>query len=159
MCITGCQVCGDIVMYITGCQVCCWYFGFMCGQYFYVHNISFSTCCDIVMDITGPFPGYVCDIVMYITITEKRYVIGIWCEFVLGLCVVNIFMYITLLFHMLWHCYGYNRPFPGYVCDIVMYITSTEKKVCDWYLVWICDQNWYVHNICFFDMFVTLLCI
>ena len=35
----------------------------------------------------------------------------------------------------------------GYVRDIVMHIISTEKRYVLWYLVWICNQNWYVHNV------------
>ena len=89
------QVC-DVVMHIT--RICLvdfqrnapkeidlWYVWSMSSYEFLQHHPKLLI-----------FPGYVCDIVMYITSTEKRYVIGIWCE-----VVIKIDMYITSVFFSL----------------------------------------------------------
>ena len=84
------------------------------------------------------YPGYVCDIVMYITCLEDRYVGG---------SCVNIIWFLSHLSKPVdiswicsWHCYVYNE---------------FRRQVCWWFFVWNCDQYCYVHNICFFHMLMV----
>ncbi len=62
---------------------------------------------------------YNCDLVMYITSTEKQVRVSVVCEIVFtkaGMYITFVFLSSCLVLVCLWHCYVYN-------CDFVMYIT------------------------------------
>ena len=69
--------------------------------------------------------GYVCNFVMYITCTEKLVRVSVVSKIVFieaGMYIIFVFLWSCPVLVCLWRCYVYN-------CDLVMYMTCTEKQV------------------------------